>query len=881
VVALDDLSNSSVDVVGGKGANLAALTAAGLPVPAGFTVTTMAFERFLAACPRADTLLDDLQRVPPDDHEALADAGRRLRFHLGAAAVPEVVRDGIVAAWRRAGTQHLYAVRSSAVSEDSAGASFAGQHDSFLNLSGEQELLARIRSCWRSLYTDRAIGYRARHGIDQRRPGFAVVVQRMADADVSGVMFTADPVTGHRQSIVVNAAYGLGESVVSGLVNPDLYRVTADGAVHVALGDKQLEILPAVPSGLARAEVPAARRSAQALPGAAVTELAELGRRVQRHLGAPQDIEWAYAGGRFTILQARPITSLFPTPSAPGDGRLHVYFSFGHQQMMTDAMKPLALSVLRTFFPFGSRDATGESTHLVQAGNRLFFDYTEPLHGRLSRRLLAHAAGSMDRRVGESLLDIARRPEFRAGHRRDLVRDWRLNRFVLGLLGRIVADLCWADMASRQARVVAFSDRLVEDSRSEVGRTHGAQRIERIRHELETWPLQMFLRLTVPQVSALRARGLVQGLARRWLGRDVDMAALDKSLPGNVTTEMAFALADLADLARTSPEVLGVLESPPEPFSLSVLDDLDGGPQLRAALEQFLDRYGMRGPGEVDITRPRWGERPSQLFGAILANCRQGPPGHHRVRFADAEREAADAVDALLSAARATPLGPVKALALRRLVTVYRTLMGLRENQKFLSVRLFETYRRALREEADGLVERGVLRSTDDVDYLHLDELRRLLEGDVPADLRSVLRARREEYAASLRLTPPRLFTSDGEIVSGSHGVVHREGALLGCPVSGGVAQGRARVVLRPDQADLRHGDILVAPFTDPAWTPLFSAVQGIVLEIGGMMTHGAVVAREMGIPTVVGVDNATRLIADGATIRVDGSSGLVDAIPA
>lgn len=881
VVPFDDPDGTRVDVVGGKGANLGLLSAAGLPVPPGFTVTTRAFERFLEACPGVDALLEELQRAGCDDQDALTAAGRRLDVHLAQGSVPDDVRDSIVAAWRRAGTRHLYAVRSSAVSEDSADASFAGQHDSFLNVAGEEDLLAHVQCCWRSLFTDRAVAYRARHGMDQRRPGFAVVVQRMADSDVAGVMFTADPVSGHRRSLVVNAAYGLGESVVSGLVNPDLYRVTADGVVHAVLGDKQLKIVPAAPSGVTRADVPDAQRTAQALPDPAITTLAELGRRIERRLGQPQDIEWAYADGRFTILQSRPITSLFPAPPAPTDRRLHVLFSFGHQQMMTDAMKPLALSVLRTFFPFGSREANGESTHLVPVGNRLFFDYTEPLHHRLSRRLLSQAAGSMDKRVGESLLDIARRPEFAVGHRRDLLRDWRLNRFVLGLLGRIAADLCWTDMGSRQASVVAFSDGLAADSRSAVGDARGAERIERIQHELKTWPLQMFLRLTVPQVSALRARGLVQGLAGRWLGRAVDISAIDKSLPGNVTTEMAFALADLADLAMSSPDVLAFLKAPPEPFSMSGLDNLEGGPDFRAALEAFLGQYGMRGPGEVDITRPRWGDQPSQLFATIVTNCRPGPPGQHRVRFADAEREAVQAVGDLLSTVRATPLGAAKAVVLGRLITVYRTLMGLRENQKFLSVRLFDGYRRALLEEAAGLVERGVLDRIDDVDYLHLDELRSILDGEVPPGLHALLRERRDEYEASTRLTVPRLFTSDGEIVSGSHGAPERDGVLVGCPVSAGVAQGRARVVLRPDEASLQQGDILVAPFTDPAWTPLFSAVQGIVLEIGGMMTHGAVVAREMGIPTVVGVDNATRLIPDGATVRVDGGSGLVDASPA
>jgi phosphoenolpyruvate synthase/pyruvate phosphate dikinase len=881
-IPFSDLGKDSLDLVGGKGANLGELRRVGMPVPDGFCLTTRAFRRFVEACPDLDKLYAQLEQLDVHDRMAVGRVGADLRSHLLDVPMPADVRAELLDAWHQSGDCHRYAVRSSATAEDLAEASFAGQYDSYLNVSGEGQLLDSVRRCWLSLFTDRAIGYRGRLGFDHRRVELAVVVQRMVVPRVAGVMFTADPVSGHRRTIVVNAAYGLGEAVVSGLVNPDLYRIEKNGSghkVHKSISDKRLAVTPLPSGGVGQQDVPETEREAQALPDEGIEELADLGRRIQDHFGAPQDIEWAWADGRVQVLQSRPITSLYPTPEAPADRRLHVYFSFGHQQMMTDAMKPLGLSVLRTFFPFGKRLASGESTQMALAGNRLFFDYTEPLHSPLARRMLARAAGSMDKRVGNALSEIASLPGFREHHRFNLARELAINAFVGRTLARILVDVCWTNMNAKQAKTQAFMERTLAHSRAAVEQAHGAARIAAIQQDLMRAPSQMYYRMTLPQASAMVARNLLERLCQRWLGEIGDVAPLDKSLPGNVTTEMALAIGDLADLARDKPALLGLLQSPPEPFSLHTLDSVPGGAAFRDALGAFLDRYGIRGPGEVDLTRVRWADQPTQLFAGILANTRTGGAGEHRQRFLAAERETEKATGRILGRIRTTRLGRPKAAVMSRLITVYRTLMGLREHQKFLSVSLFDIYRRAIRAEADSLTDAGVLASTADADYLTLHELRQILDGQPPADLAEVIRARMVEHEAYQALTPPRLSTSDGEVLTGARAEPGKEGVLIGCPVSAGVADGRARVVLRSQDAELHDGDILVARFTDPAWTPLFSAVRGIVLEIGGVMTHGAVIARELGIPAVVGINDATRLIPDGQHIRVDGSQGVVELI--
>jgi rifampicin phosphotransferase len=876
-VAFSELCADLLDQVGGKGANLVQLRRAGMPVPDGFCLTTQAFTRFLAGCPDLGARLHRLDELDVDDRDAVERAAADLRALLGSLPVPAQVRTELLDAWRRAGDHHTYAVRSSATAEDLADASFAGQHDTFLNVDGADELVDSVRRCWLSLFTGRAITYRARHGFDHRRVELAVVVQRMVLPEVSGVMFTADPVSGHRRTILVNAAYGLGEAVVSGVVNPDLYRIDEHGAVEKSIMDKKLAVVPLPSGGVAQEDVPDDKRTAQALPDRHIAELAALGRRIQEHFGAPQDIEWALADGRVQVLQSRPITSLYPLPETPDDRRLHVYFSFGHQQMMTEAMKPLALSVLRTYFPFGRRQRDGESTRMVQAGNRLFFDYTSPLHTRLGRMVLARAAGAMDKRVGDAIMEISARPEFRAHHRPRLGREPVINAFIAVVLARVAFDLALANMTTKLARTERFLDRSLVESRAAIEGARGADVIDEIRRDLRTFPMRMFFRVNLTQVTAIFARDLVERLCRRWLGAVGDLAELGKSLPGNVTTEMGLAIGDLADLARDKPDLLAMLKSPPASFTLDALDAVPGGAEFRVAFGVFLDRYGMRGSGEVDLTRVRWGEQPAQLFAGILANTRAGGAGEHRARFLAGERDARLAAARLLGRVRATRFGRQKAVVLSRLITVYRTMLGLREHPKFVSVCHFDLYRRAIRLEALALVDKGILAAAEDADYLSLDELGRVLTGRAPAGLAEVIAARRREHAARAALTVPRLFTSDGEIVNGAHAGPRREGVLVGCPVSAGVVEGRARVVLRPQDAELHEGDILVAPFTDPSWTPLFSAVRGMVLEIGGVMTHGAVVARELGLPTVVGVDDATRLIKDGARIRVDGSLGVVE----
>lgn len=377
-------------------------------------------------------------------------------------------------------------------------------------------------------------------------------------------------------------------------------------------------------------------------------------------------------------------------------------------------------------------------------------------------------------------------------------------------------------------------------------------------------------------MAAMDAAGWLNEHLEAWLGEKNAADTLTLSVPGNVTSEMGLALLDVADVIRPHPEVVAFLGHVADDAFLDDLAELAGGPEARDAIEAYLDRYGMRCVGEIDITRPRWRERPTTLVPVILGYVGRFDPGAGRARFERGRQEAWAKEQEVLERLRAMPDGEHKADEAKRMIDRVRTFMGYREYPKYGLVSRYDVYKQALLAEAERLVQAQVLADRDDIFFLTFPEL-----GDVvrTSDVDDQLIAERKEaYRSYGVLTPPRVLTSDGEVVAGSY---RRDGlpagALVGLPISSGTVEGRARVIVDLADADLEAGDILVTAFTDPSWAPLFVAAAGLVTEVGGLMSHGAVVAREYGLPTVVGVEGATRRIRDGQRIRVHGTDGYVE----
>lgn len=885
VLYLSEIDRTSLPEVGGKGASLGEMTKAGFPVPGGFCVTTAAYREFIRSCEEMDELIDLLEGVRHDDLERVRALGESVRNCLRSQQMPEAIKDSILEAWRRTGDFKAYAVRSSATAEDLPTASFAGQQETYLNVRGGERLLEAIRDCWASLFTDRAISYRARSGFGHRTVYISVVVQEMVFPEVSGIMFTADPVTGRRKTASIDASFGLGEALVAGLVTADHYTVHSGAIVDKKISKKLIAIYSVPEGGTIKKDIQAEKQEVQALSDDRILELARIGERIEAHYGTEQDIEWCLANGKFYILQSRPITTLYPVPRVPEDG-LHVLISFGHVQMMMDAMRPLAISALQSFLNF-ARPALGSDV-LVEAGGRLYIDPTLLLTFRPAQYAAPKILGVMfDERMADTLKEVFGRPDFQRPHgkRIKIGALVKLARVVIPGLGKAAIQALFYDPVRKRERLVASTGLMWKEVEKSIADSAGPERIRRIRNGLEKL-LPTFIPIMIPYlVAAIATSRVILAMLKKQYGEKKGaymFSRLNKSLPGNVTTESGLAVGDLADTARQYPEVVEYLGTAKDATFYGGLLRVRGGPEFKRDLDRFMDLYGMRSPGEIDITNPRWRDSPTLLVQPILSHIRSVGPAEHRERFRQGEEDARRAAAEILSDMRKSILGPVKARAMARLIRVYRNLMGMREYPKYLLMQQFYVFRQGLMEEARGLVEKGILPQDQDVFYFSLDELIALEEGRFSGNVPELIAARKKLLEQYRKLTPPRVMTGEGEILTGKRRTSGApEGAIIGTPASAGVVEGIARVVMKPENAYLNPGEILVAPFTDPGWTPLFNSAKGLVTEVGGMMTHGSVIAREYGIPAVVGAENTTRLIKNGDRIRVDGDQGFVQILDA
>jgi len=860
-LALQDIGRDHAALVGAKAVHLGELSRIeGLRVPAGLCVTTNVFQRVVAESPLVDEQLTRLAGVPLDSRDTIRAVSAELRMTVEGIELPGDLAAEITYSVAAALGEHApCAVRSSATAEDLPTASFAGQQDSYLNVVGAEAILRHVQRCWASLFTERAVTYRLRHGFDHRAVRMAVVVQRLVVPQASGVMFTADPVTGHRRLTSVEACLGLGEALVSGLVSPDTYTVRDGDIIARAVADKLLAIVPSPAGGTLERRVDARERRLPSLTDTQVVQLAELGRTIEARFEAPQDIEWCLADDQFHILQSRPITTLFPVPDA-GDREFHVYVSVGHQQMMTDPIKPLGLSIWQLTTP----------RPMAEAGGRLFVDVTSMLASPTSRPQILRMLGKSDPLIGDALQTILDRGDI-APSQPTAAPDWTPPGAGAGTVETDAAIV--VELMERSQAALA-------DLRHEITAKSGSPLLDFIHEDiLATRGIQADPRSLQVVMAGMEAAWWLNDHLQAWLGVKNVADRLTQSVPHNITSEMGLALLAVADVIRPHDRVVDVLRGARDDDGfLDALAELEGGRDCRDAITAWLERYGMRGVGEIDITRPRWRERPALLVPILLGHVEHAEPGAAARLFESGRQQALDQEADILERLRGLPDGAAKAAETKRMIDRVRTFAGYREHPKYAMVSRYFVYKQALLQEADRLVQAGVVRERDDIFYLRFEELRDVVRTHhIDYELIDERRAAFRSYRA---LTPPRVLTSDGEVVTGQYrrdGVP--AGALVGLPVSAGTVQGRARVILDVAKTDLEPGDILVTAYTDPSWTPLFVGIKGLVTEVGGLMTHGAVIAREYGLPAVVGVEHATRTIRDGQQIRVCGADGYVEIV--
>lgn len=956
---------ATLPLVGGKGANLARLARAGFPVPDGFLITTQAYEAFIAANGLTEPILNALSAQALSAPEAYEEASRQTRELFGKGSLPAELRDALLAAYAALADPHSknqnpklpVAVRSSATAEDLPEMSFAGQQDTFLNVVGGDSLLEAVIACWSSLWTGRAISYRERNRVPHTDVSLAVVVQRMVESEASGVLFTANPLTGLRSETVIDATVGLGEALVAGQVDPDHYEVdTRTGRITGrTLGAKAISVRSRPGGGTVTVAEGGGEREReragvwacggvgegacggrlQALPDEEIVALAALGRRVAEIYGAPQDIEWAWADSTLHLLQSRPITSLFPTPAGMPADPLKAMLSFGAFQGMLDPMTPLGRDIMSRVVAaaarlFGMALTPETQTAFLPAGERLWVNLTPLLRNTVGRQIVPVITAMIDPGSGEAVDAVWRDPRLQPTRQGISPRAARqITRFMIPLAGNVLLNVL--SPARRRELIVSRGEQLLAEMAVRAGEIRGdpRTRLTKLIVLLET-----FLDQHLPLTFRLFVSGVASGMASYNLLRvlTVDLPGIStdrilevtRGLPNNPTTEMDLALWQVAQAIRRDPASAEAFQGQTSAALAAAYATGTLPAAAQQALGRFMARYGSRGLAEIDLGRPRWSEDPTHVMEVVAgylqitdaAHAEGAQSGTPDAVFARSAAVAGAAVNELVAAVRQGRGGRLKAHLARFAAGRARGLMALRESPKFFVVRLFGILRAELLEVGRELVEAGELAEPDDLCYLSVAELavyadgrnhhgdpekksggagarcptddspQRTLSGrpvqhnmsdsDERTDWAGMISQRREAYRREgLRRQIPRLLLSDGRaFYAGMTAAGGAAGVLAGSPVSPGSVSGRVRVVLDPRRAGLLPGEILVCPGTDPSWTPLFLTAAGLVMEVGGLMTHGAVVAREYGIPAVVGVDRATERLQTGQLISVNGSTG-------
>ena len=885
VLDLADVDPTLLPLVGGKAANLGELIRAGFPVPPGACVTTEAYRQVAA---KATIEFDVLAGARG---EALSREATAARDALRSAPIPDAVARAIADAYARIGERTPVAVRSSATAEDLPHASFAGQQDTYLHVVGQDPVLDAVRRCWASLWTERAVVYRTTNGIDHRAVRLAVVIQKMIEAEVAGVLFTANPVTGRRRQAVIDASPGLGEAVVSGAVNPDHFVVdtTSGEILERRAGDKRVEVRPVAGGGTRYVERPSGAERF-CIDDAQVRALAALGDKVEAHYGAPQDTEWAIdAAGRLWLTQARPITTLFPVPERPRrketpkpeprPGELRVYFCFSVAQGLYRPITPMGLAAFRLLSAAAARllgypveDPLVGSHVYTEAAQRLFVDLTGTLRSRVGRALFPRVLDFMEARSAAILRGLLSDPRLSL----TLTSPLPAIRRALRIAARYTVPVTVAQALLRPAAARARAERIGTEMAARLALRDAATATERLDYVERALGREVIA--LGPKLLPAAAAGLgMLGVAGRLLGQDATATELQtvlRGLPHNVTTTMDLALWQLASSIRGD-------EAGARRFRAETAADLARAfhqgtlpPVAQQGVCDFLRLYGHRAVAEIDLGLPRWSDDPAHVLGVLANYLRlEDPALAPDAVFARGAEEAERMIETLVQRARRR--GALRARLVRFALARARQLAGLREVPKYYMIVALGAIRRELARVGAEMGRRGTIEAGDDIFFIDLVEARPALQG---GDLRALVAARRQAYEAELRRRHvPSVILSDGtEPEVATLAAKAPDGALLGTAASAGAVTGIARVILDPVGARLEPGEILVAPSTDPGWTPLFLTAGGLVMEMGGANSHGAVVAREYGIPAVVGVAHATRHIQTGQRVTVDGTAGLV-----
>jgi pyruvate,water dikinase len=897
--SLQDTTRYDRTTGGSKALNLGALISAGLPVPPGFVVLTTAYERFVTANSLQTEIERLRQMVSPERSEA---AAQQIAALFERATLPSDVEAAVLAAYRQLAAPAVV-VRSSATAEDLPGASFAGLYETVLDLLSAAAVFSALKRCWASLWSARALIYRVRHQIPHQTVRMAVVVQQMVEASASGVLFTCNPLTQAHNEMVINAVFGLGDALVSGQVTPDTITLDkAHGQVkHLNVAEKTLLTVPA-PDRVAYHPVSAELRTRPVLSGPQIARLFELGTAVEQHFGTPQDIEWAIADSQVYLLQARPVTTCGRNTAVtvrqedlpvPGDDHweqhekpdVHEYDLWTRTNIgenFLDPITPLSATLWPTFFVLGRfpspEERAPEGPPLPVLGERFY--------GRLYVNEGAVIHGALEMGIPTSFLDSTWGSSGRGKRSSDdAIHIWRL----LTRIPRVVGEaLKAAKEQSRKPPEVSKPSKQKQPRRSP----------EQLFAQIDAWvdafqqtdlsqlddhALWDMVPLWIERGKALRSILVAAGLAgiafyflerkvSKWTGQAGQATVLVQALSGVYTAEVGPKLWQMARQLREA-GLVEVVQDYPATQALDVLGERTEAQPFLGEFEAFLQRHGYRCPNDAELHNPRWVEQPAQVIEMLKYYLRLDESANPQAVEQRRTLEREETTKRLN-----TQIRPYRRPLFHWLLKQAQDKTRLRDNNRSYVAKFLFPMRLLLVELGRRWAAQGWLTDPDDLFFLTLYEIGDIVRTGTPNVLGSDLIA----TTAAHRTAFDYWHTIDAPAALGPGGMPLPDpqptgNYLQGLPASAGRARGTARLVERiSEAATLVPGEILVTRGTDPGWTPVFPLTSGLVLETGGLLSHGAIIAREYGVPAIINVPGALSTIQNGQTIEVDGTTGRV-----
>ena len=861
ILKFSDINESNTNLVGAKAASLAEMKRSGINVPDGFLVTTEAYKAFLIH----NELTHLLTNIMITKEESVT-----LREQIKNCEIPDDVFNEIIEAAANLTKNDFFAVRSSAVGDNSVFASFAGQQDTFLNVSGEESLKNTILGCFASLFTDKVIYHRIQNSV--KLAEMAVIIQEMIPAHIAGVMYTSDPDTGNRDIISIDASFGLGSSIVSGYAEPDIYKFDKNYMLilNKMINQKKKAVLPLSEGGTTQVDIPKDHMNDPAISDDTIKKLGDIGIKIEGLFNVPQNIEWCMDNRDIYIVQARPITSLFPTPdNSPDNKGLRTYFSLSHAQMYTEPISPMGISILKMLIPYEKGDG---SRYLCSAGGRMYVDISELLKSHMLRRRLTKIMEDVNLLMGKALLKLVSRFEYGQ-------KVWRVKNkvpylffhFIPAIFGTL-KNYSSKDTEGMLGRINNFTRLVISDLRNEIEASNvGTRKLDIAKRKLSADNIaNQIIPLFLPGIIAFKK--LIK-LEEKYLSQRNYTDAIISGLDGNITARIGIMAGDIADQVRESEILKKEFCDPNYKTLISRINALEDHVDFQKIFSDFFKINGMRCVGEIDIAVDRWQENPEYIAKTVISIVETAEPGAHNIKN-EANKLLSSEAESKFIADVKKSFGGFRARRIKKLINTCKHMFPAKEHPKYLIVNLMMLFKNQISEEALKLVEMGLLESKSDVFYCEYNEFLDSIKNE--SSLMGIVEKRKEEYAKYRRLKPPYVMTSEGEAVTSTY-ENPRKNAVFGIPATSGIVEGIARVIINPNNTALKKDEILVASCTDAGWTPLFVNAAGIIMELGGILAHGN--TAEYGIPTIAGVENATMKIKTGDMIRVDGNLGYIEKI--